>query len=111
MATEAGTVDFILEQGAGAGALSARKMFGEYAVYLHGKVVALICDDTLFVKPTEPGRALLGAPVLGAPYPGAKPHIRLGLDACEDGETLSALLTATAEALPQPKPKAKKHGT
>ena len=25
--------------------LSARKMFGEYALYLDGKVVALVCDD------------------------------------------------------------------
>jgi DNA transformation protein and related proteins len=111
MATEAKTVDFILEQGAGAGALTARKMFGEYAVYLHGKVVALVCDDTLFVKPTEAGRALLGEPSTGAPYPGAKPHFRLDLDECEDGDALAALLTATAEALPTPKPKGQKRGT
>ena len=111
MGTDARTVEFILEQGAGAGALSARKMFGEYALYLHGKVVALICDDTLFVKPTDTGRTLLGEPATGAPYPGAKPHFRLDLDACEDAEALAVLLKSTADALPDPKPKGQKRGT
>jgi DNA transformation protein and related proteins len=110
MGSSAQTVDFILEQGEAAGALSARKMFGEYALYLHGKVVALICDDTLFVKPTEAGRMRLGEPLMGAPYPGAKAHFRVDLDACEDGEALAALLSATADALPEPKPKGKKRG-
>ncbi|MCK7502621.1 MAG: TfoX/Sxy family protein [Comamonadaceae bacterium] len=35
-------------------------MFGEYAIYLDGKVVALVCDNQFFVKPTDAGRALLG---------------------------------------------------
>jgi hypothetical protein len=26
---------------------------GEYAIYCNGKVVALVCDNQLFVKPTE----------------------------------------------------------
>ena len=59
MASQPGTVDFILEQASGAGAVSARKMFGEYTLYCDGKVVALVCDDMLFVKPTGAGRAYL----------------------------------------------------
>ena len=39
--------------------LSARKMFGEYALYLDGKVVALVCDDQLFLKPTPGATAAL----------------------------------------------------
>ena len=36
--------------------LTVKKMFGEYALYLDGVVVAFVCDDTLFIKPT-PRRA------------------------------------------------------
>ena len=52
MASSQRTVAFLVEQMAAAGAVSATPMFGEYAVYGDGKVVALICDDRLFVKPT-----------------------------------------------------------
>lgn len=47
MATRAETIPPILEAIPGA---SARKMFGEYGLYLDGRVVALICDDTLYLK-------------------------------------------------------------
>ena len=39
MASKQSTVDFLLDQFAGAGAVSAKKMFGEYGVYLDGKDV------------------------------------------------------------------------
>ncbi len=58
MATKQRTIDYLLEQLAGAGDISTRKMFGEYALYHESKVVAFICDDRLFIKPTEPGRDL-----------------------------------------------------
>lgn len=57
MASSQGTVDFIVEQTAAAGTVSARKMFGEYGIYCDGRIVALVCDDRLFVKPTPEGRA------------------------------------------------------
>ncbi len=47
--------------------LSARKMFGEYALYLDGKVVALVCDDQLFLKPTAGALAVLSDCPTGAP--------------------------------------------
>ncbi len=59
----------------GAGAVSARKMFGEYALYLDGKVVGLICDDRLFLKPVPALAALLPDAEDAPPYPGARPHI------------------------------------
>ncbi|MBY0299690.1 MAG: TfoX/Sxy family protein [Methylobacterium sp.] len=73
MATQRSTVDFILDQADGAGAVSARRMFGEYALSCDGRTVALIGDDRLFLKPTEAGRRALGTAVQeGFPYPGAK---------------------------------------
>lgn len=55
MASDAHFVDYVLEQMQGAGALDHRKMFGEYAIYSNQKVVALVCDNQLFVKITAQG--------------------------------------------------------
>ena len=49
-----------------------RMMFGGCTVYSKGKVVALICDDQLFVKPTEAGRAYIGEVRRGAAVPRRK---------------------------------------
>lgn len=108
MATAKNTIDFLLDQLSGAGDVSARKMFGEYCLYLAGKPVALICDDQLFLKPTDAGRLMVTDVAEGAPYPGAKPHLLIPGDLWEDSEWLSALVRATARELPQPKPKIRK---
>jgi TfoX/Sxy family transcriptional regulator of competence genes len=105
MATDRGTIDFLLEQTSRAGRMSARRMFGEYALYCDGKVVALVCDDRLFIKPTAAGRALMAAPVEGLPYRGAKPWLLVSGDLWDDADWLAALTRATAYALPPSKPK------
>jgi TfoX/Sxy family transcriptional regulator of competence genes len=105
MATEPGFVEYIQSQSGLGHALSFRKMFGEYALYLHGKVVAFACDNQLFVKPTEDGRALLGTVAEHPPYPGAKLYFRID-EQTEDRELLRELFETTARALPLPKPKA-----
>jgi hypothetical protein len=52
--------------------LTSRRMFGEYALYVDGKVVSLIGDDQLFLKPTPEGRRELEDVTEAPPYPGAK---------------------------------------
>ena len=101
MATQQNTVDYLLEQLRGAGAVSARKMFGEYALYRNGKLVALICDDQLYLKPTAAGRALADGCVDCSPYPGAKPHILVEGDRWEDAEWLTRIIEVSAEELPE----------
>lgn len=67
MATHEDFVEHLRNQfGAG---LTSRKMFGEYALYLDGKVVALAFDNQLYVKPTGAGRA----PARRVPARGARP--------------------------------------
>ena len=105
MATTQSTIDHLLDQLAGTGDFSARKMFGEYCLYLANKPVALVCDDQLFVKPTDAGRARLADATEAAPYPGAKPHLLVSADLWEDRDPLAALLHATAQALPARKPR------
>lgn len=111
MATKQSTVDTMMEQLSGAGAVSARKMFGEYGVYLSGKIIALICDDQLFIKPTIAGRALLSEIVEAPPYPGAKMYFAITDEQIEDGELMTSLLRAMVKELPAPpvkKPKVRK---
>ena len=107
MASDQDFVDFLVDQMANAGEIAYKKMFGEYALYCGGKVVALVCDNQLFVKPTAGGRAHVGAPVEAPPYPGAKPYFLIE-DAFEDREWIGALIRITAKELPAPKPKSKK---
>lgn len=108
MATSESTIKFLLDQLSGLPGVSARKMFGEYALYCGEKVVALVCDDQLFVKITAPGKALVGKGYAeGFAYPGAKASILVGADVLDDHERLTNLVRVTAAALPPPKPKKK----
>jgi len=108
MATAQNTIDFLLDQLSSLGSASTKKMFGEYCLYLSGKPVGLVCDDQLYLKPTEAGKAQLSTVVEGAPYPGAKPHLLVTPDQWEDAEWLCELVRATDKELPMPKPKVRK---
>lgn len=108
MATKQSTVDYILDQLAGAAGVSARKMFGEYALYCDGKVVALVCDDLLFVKPTIAGKKFIGQIKESPPYKGAKPYYLISGDLWEDRDWLAELIKISADELPPPKAKKKK---
>ena len=104
MASDQEFVDFLVDQMQGVGDITFRKMFGEYAIYCNGKVVALVCDNRFFVKPTAGGRVHIGSVVEAPPYPGAKPSFLIE-DAFEDREWLAALIRITEKELPAPKPK------
>jgi TfoX/Sxy family transcriptional regulator of competence genes len=104
MASDLAFVEYVCDQMRGAGQIAFRKMFGEYAIYHEGKVVALVCDNQLFIKPTSGGRSLIESVVEAAPYPCAKPHFLIG-DNIDDREWLSRLIRVTGDELPLPKPK------
>ena len=108
MASRQSTVDFLAQQISSAGIVSARKMFGEYGIYCGEKMVALVCDDQLFVKPTPGGKAFLGEYSEGPPYPGAKPWFIISGEKWDDHEWLSQLMNITSAQLPVPKNKAPK---
>lgn len=100
-------MDFIVDQLENAGDITSRKMFGEYAIYCDGKVTALVCDNQLFVKPTEAGRSFIGEVVEAPPYPGAKMSFLIE-DGFENRDWISNLVRITAKELPEPKSKKKK---
>ena len=107
MSSSQKTVDFIVGQMVAAGDVSFKKMFGEYGIFCGGKMVASVCDDKLFVKPTIRGRTYIGDVVEAPPYPGAKPSFLISAEKLEDFEWLSELIKITAEELPMPVKKKK----
>lgn len=100
-------IDFVVDQVQNRGEVTYRHMFGGTTLYVNGKVVGLICDNQLFVKPTEAGRAYIGAVVEAPPYEGAKNSFLIG-DEIEDAEWLAELLVITENELPPPRPKKKR---
>ena len=108
MATDKDRVAYICEQVQGAGAVSARPMFGEYGLYCNGRVVALICGNQLFLKPTPQAMAMLGqtlSPVPMAPaYPGGKP-MAVADEVLDDGDLMARVVAVIASEVPEPKPK------
>lgn len=112
MGSQASFVEFILDQLSRCEDVVAKKMFGEYALYMSGKMFALICDDQLFIKPTAVGQQLLtqlSATITQAqPYPQAKPWYLIDSDLLEDRDGLTTLARATADALPVPVKKSAK---
>ena len=104
MASDQNFVDFVLDQIENAGQITSRKMFGEYAVYSNGKLFGLICDNKLFIKPTQGGREFIGNVVEAPPYEGAKPSFLIE-DKLDNREWLSELVRVSVKELPEPKPR------
>src|SRR3546814_621641 len=102
MSSDPGFLTYVLDQLAMGAELAHKRLFGEYGLWLDGKIVALVCDDQFLVKPTAAGRALLGGvPPEVPPYPEAKGWLLV--EDLDDGEALRRLLRETAAALPAAK--------
>ena len=107
MASDLDFVEFVVDQMGNAGAITSRQMFGGITIYCEGKVVALICNNQLFVKPTKAGELFIGNVVEAPPYPGARSFF-LVEEQIEDQDWISSLIRLTEKELPEPKPKKKK---
>lgn len=103
MASKAELVQYIADQCSGAGEIRTRKMFGDYGIYCDGKIFGLICDNQLFIKITEAGRAMFPNLQTASPYEGAKPHFVFA--EIDNRDFLSRLVQITCSELPPPKPK------
>lgn len=123
MATQKETVDFILEKLEGmndeyvhtntstntrnstndTGVFSTRAVFGEYALYANNKVVALICDDQLFVKIMPASAKLEDICEKSEPYRGAKPYYLVEESQLSQIDGLVRILFDIAKSLPEKK--------
>jgi TfoX/Sxy family transcriptional regulator of competence genes len=107
MATEAKFLDYVLEQAALGEQLTAKKMFGEYGLYLDGKVIGFLADNCLFLKTSAALDALLPHLPKAPAYPGSKPYT-VGDELLDDSDLLRRVLRLVAENTPLAKPKAAK---
>ncbi len=103
MATQSETIEFILGKLRDRTRFTARAMFGEYALYADGKVVALVCDNLLYVKILPASQELERQCEQGEPYPGAKPHYLVEEGQLATIANLPAILGDIAASLPQKK--------
>ena len=98
MSTDQEFIDYVAGQVGLGSRPTSKKMFGEYALYLDGKVIAFACDNSLFVKPS----LAPGLPVR-PPYPGANDY-PVADELLDDTDALRQLITQTAALMPAPKP-------
>src|SRR6185437_5952686 len=96
MATDKSFVDYVTEQSGLRERITHKKMFGEYGIYIDGKIVAFACDNSLFVKTADATAAMTADLPRRPPYPVAD-------ELLDDSDRLQALLVATAAAMPEPK--------
>lgn len=106
MASTQDFVEYVCDQMNDAGTVTYKKMFGEYTIYCDGKVLGLICDNQVFIKPTAVGEKLLPNAQRMSPYTGAKAHFVL--EELDNKEFLTEFICATCAELPIKKPKKKK---
>ena len=109
MSTSKEYLAFVLEQLAGAEAVTVRPMMGEYVLYCRGRVIGGVYDDRLLLKPTKTALHLLedaGLPLqTDIPYPGAKELLVPDVDR---RELLCRIAEGIAADLPAPAPKKRK---
>lgn len=75
MSTQLDFVDYVCDQAKNAGIITYRKMFGEYGIYCNGVIIALICDNQLFIKKTKAGLTFYPDCVLAPPYHNASLYL------------------------------------
>lgn len=109
MASKKETIELIASKMSGAGLITFKKMFGEYALYVNGKVIAFVCDDALFIKPTQEAKDFYPDYEEAPAYPGSKMYMLISEDKWEDSEFMSELASITYNALPAAKPKIPKN--
>lgn len=80
MACSQDYIDFVCSQLEGVGVVFARKMFGDWMIYVDEKPVVLACDNICYVKMLPEIADQMGDALTGSPYPGAKEHYILDIE-------------------------------
>lgn len=103
MATSKDTAEYILDCLGDRRTFTVRSMFGEFALYVNGKTVGFICDDTLFIKILPASAALESQCEKGPAYPGSKPYYIIDESLFNDSEFHLLLMNIAASIRDKPK--------
>lgn len=105
MASEASFADFVCEQLAGLGHVSAKRMFGGFGVYRDGLMFALIADDELYLKADDANRddlfelgGALFKPFADKGKSTTLPYVSVSIDIVEDADALARLAWKSFDA-------------
>ena len=107
MATSKEFHDYVVDNLQKIGEVSTRKMMGEYLVYYQSKLIGDICDNCLFLKPTESVLRLMPDAERAYPYEGSK-TLMVVVDDVENSQLIGEVLREMYKELPEPKKKAKR---
>ena len=84
--------------------INYKQMMGEYIIYYNKKITAYVCDNHLFIKPTDKAKTLIKKP----PYENAKDMIFIEDINKYDNDFFGYLFKEIYDELPSIKKKAKK---
>ncbi len=98
-------INFVCTQLEGVGQVRAKRMFGEWGIYVDEKMVMMVCDNIAYVRQVPEIAELMRDAECGFPYPGAKEHYILDVDHRDQVRQVAKVL---AEVLPYPKSRKKK---
>ena len=85
-------IDFVCRQLAPLGEVKARKMMGDFIIYVNGKCVLTACDELCFIQQHPSIAEMMKSAEVGVPYPGAKPRYVLDIDHASDACRVIATL-------------------
>ncbi len=80
MACTTDFIDFVCSQIEGVGVIRAKKMFGDWLIYIDEKPIILACDNICYVKKIPEIADLMSDAGTGIPYDGAKEHYILDIE-------------------------------
>ena len=102
MATSKEYIEFVCKQLQGINGVTYKKMFGEYMVYVQGKPLLLVCDNTVMIKKLPELAALMQGAPEDFPSEGAKLHYVLDI---ENRELTRKAVEVLSQCIPLPKKK------
>ncbi|MCL4103225.1 MULTISPECIES: TfoX/Sxy family protein [unclassified Fibrobacter] len=97
-------IDFIQDVLSDVGDVRAKKMFGDWMIYVDEKPVVLACDDMAYVKKLPEITDLMEEAECGVPYEGAREHYILEM---EQQSHVRDVVQKLVEVIPTPKKKRK----
>ena len=103
MATSPAYAQFVENQFSGLDGFSMRRMFGEYAIYLQGRVLGFLADDQILLQDTPTSRQLLPDAERRELFPGSKLFVVFADEG--NAHLLKSVSQAMWEELPLPKPR------
>lgn len=97
-------IDFIQDVLSDIGDVRAKKMFGDWMIYVDEKPVVLACDDMAYVKKLPEITDLMEEAECGVPYEGAREHYILEM---EQQSHVRDVVQKLVDVIPTPKKKRK----